>query len=336
MSRPFLVTFVGRSGSTALMLDLEQHPQTVAHMEVFGAPLLPRGLPQTDENRVAYLRQLWAPYRPPPPPPPKKGKPPKPGPEPERRAIGFKFQFKRGAPQFDDHDFLAAAVRPFDPLVIALWRRDLLRQAISTIRSRMLEAINEREIGLVIPQLVAESGPEARAFAAQPMRLDINELEAELAAVRQNIEDMRAFHMRCPANMMISYEAYLSNRDGVLKRILSSLGLDPFAAPPTENIGKITSGDLSRAVENWNEVEAFAAARGLLEGGPSAARDREEQRGPEERRLRRRAAEVKRRLAMLHDEREALQAERSKLKATLIAANAAAEAALVAPAEPAP
>ncbi|HEX8231753.1 MAG TPA: hypothetical protein VF559_00180 [Caulobacteraceae bacterium] len=322
MSRPFLVTFVGRSGSTALMLDLEQHPHITANMELFGAPLLPRGLPQTDDNRIDFLRQLWAAYRPPPPPRPKKGKLPPPPPEPEPRAIGFKFQFKRSGPQFGDHARLAEAVRPFDPLVIALWRRDLLRQAVSTIRSRTIEQINEREIGLVIPHLIPESGPEARAYAAKPMLIDLAELEAEVDSIRANINDMRAFHGLCPANMMISYETYLANRAGVLKRIVTALGLVPFEVPPAQNIGKITASDLSRAIENWNDVRAFAEARELLATGdsdPGLSEDDRRARSPEERRLRRRVAEVKRHIAMLEDERAALARERSILKKALSA-----------------
>lgn len=320
MSRPFLVTFVGRSGSTALMLDLEQHPMTMAHMELFGAPLLHKGLPPTDENRLDLLREIWGGYlaRP--------GRRPK-----ETRATGFKFQFKRSGPQFGDHAALAEGLKPYHPVVIALWRRDLLRQAISTLRSRALEAINEREIGLAIPHLVAESGPRARAFAERPMRLDLAELAAEVEAVQANVADMRAFLARCPAQLMISYETYLANRKGVLNRVVDALGLEPFEAPPPQKIGKITGSDLSQAIENWEVVRKWAQETGLLtdgDGPESRRRDLDASGGhdADERRLRRRVAEIRRSIALLEDEAKALHVERRSLKQAL-AAHAAAAAA---------
>jgi hypothetical protein len=306
LSRPFLVAFVGRSGSTALMLDLERHRNITAHLELFGAPILHRGLPPTDENRIDLLRQIWGGYLP--------G-----ANSPEReQAIGFKFQFKRSGPQFGDFDRLAAGLKPYHPVIIALWRRDLLRQAISTLRARAIEAINEREIGLAIPQLVPESGPRARAYAAQPMHLPIEELRAEIEAVQGNIADMRGFLSKLPSQMMISYETYLQNRPGVLKRIAEALELEPFPEEPEQPLGKITSGDLSKAIANWEEVAGWAQARGLLGEPEGEARER----NPERRRLRRRMLEIRRRLAALQDEEAALMRQKRELKRSLAAIEA--------------
>jgi Stf0 sulfotransferase len=253
LTRPFLLTFVGRSGSTALMYDLDAHPKTIVHMELFGEPLLPGGREQTDDNRIALLNELWAGYRNP------KWVPP----ENVGSARGFKMQFKRNGVQFDDPPRLAAALRPYDPVVIALRRRDLLRQAISSIRAKALAEIHLRERGLRDYHLTADSKAEARAFATRPSRIDLDELATEIAQFQADQADMEAFHAIRPPTVEIDYEDYLRDRLPALNRILSALGLDPFAEAPASAVSKITDDDLSRAVSNAGEVRAFAAERGL-------------------------------------------------------------------------
>src|SRR5687768_12809513 len=109
MPRPFLIAFVGRSGSTALKFDLDQHPRIEMRAEAMGGTKLPpwpgpREL--SDDNRLGWLEHHW---------------------RPRDLAAGFKLQFNRGAPQFDDLARLTEAVRRHAPVVFKLVRRDRLR-----------------------------------------------------------------------------------------------------------------------------------------------------------------------------------------------------------------
>jgi hypothetical protein len=253
LSHPFLLTFLGRSGSTALMYDLAQHPKAIVHMEIFGEPTLPGDLPQTDENRLAFLRQLWAGYR---------------NPElmPKRMkgcARGFKLQFTRAKPQFERPARLAKLIEAYGVLVFALHRRDLLRKAISSLRGLRLAAVNQQEWGHFDPHIKPESGPLAHGFANQPIHVDVSELEDQLQRVALNQRDMDRFLARCPPALSLTYEDYLADRLGTLNRILEVLELEPFAEAPPPRLVKATDDDLSKAVSNYEELCAFAKARGL-------------------------------------------------------------------------
>ena len=253
MSRPFIMFFTERTGSSSVMFDLSQHPKTIVHMEIFGAPRLPGGLPQTDRNRIELLHKLWAGYR---------------NPEWMPRKLrgcarGFKLQFKRAGIQFNRPRRLARELRLYDPVVIALRRSDILKQAVSKVRSHMLAEINAAEWGVRDQHIKPESGPEARAFAGQPTKVPLDQLEAALDAASLDRADMEEFLQLCPPTVEITYEDYLTNRLDVLNRILHALQLEPFTEAPPPTVAKVTADDLSRAVSNYDEVLAFAQARGL-------------------------------------------------------------------------
>ena len=61
----------------------------------------------------------------------------------------------------------------------------------------------------------------------------------------------------------MTYEEYLADRLGVLNRILAALELEPFAEAPPQDLQKVTDDELSKAVSNYDELRAFAEARGL-------------------------------------------------------------------------
>lgn len=253
MSRPFIMFFTERSGSSSVMFDLDQHPKTVVHMELFGEKYLPHGVEQTDDNRIRLLHELWAGYR----------NPKWMIPELEGRARGFKFQFKREGVQFNDLPRFAEALKLNNPVVIALRRKDVLRQAISKIRSRALADINAAEWGVWDQHIKPESGPRARAFAREPIRIDVDDLERTLRIIEANNADMEAFLRLCPPAVEITYEDYLADRLSVLNPILAALGLEPFETAPPTTVAKVSDPDLAAAVTNHEEVRRFAAARGL-------------------------------------------------------------------------
>jgi LPS sulfotransferase NodH len=277
VSRPFILFFTERSGSSSVMFDIERHPKAVVHMEMFGERELPtpqavmfdleaaakakimagpsgtRGVSQTDDNRLLMLDEMFAGYL-------------NPGwlrPEFKGCARGFKVQFKREGVQFDEPPRLAQALEPYQPVVIALRRTDILRQAISKVRSWALAEINAGEWGVWDQHIKPQSGPRARSFADQPIEIAPEVLETQLQIIEANNADLEAFLELAPPAVEITYEDYLVNRLAVLNRILNAIGLAPFDEEPPTTVQKITSPELSAAVANHEEIRRFAADRGL-------------------------------------------------------------------------
>jgi hypothetical protein len=269
--------FTERSGSSSVMFDIERHPKAVVHMELFGERELPtpqavmfdleeearagmlsgpsgsRGVAQTDDNRLVMLDELFAGYL----------NPDWLRPEFRGRARGFKIQFKREGVQFDEPARLAEALKRYEPVVIALRRTDILRQAISKVRSWALAEINAGEWGVWDQHIRPESGPRARSFADQPIEIAPEVLEAQLRIIEANNTDLEAFLGLAPPTVEITYEDYLADRLSVLNRILEAIGLTPFDEAPPTTVAKISNPELSAAVANHEEIRRFAADRGL-------------------------------------------------------------------------
>lgn len=248
-----MFAFLGRSGSGAILNDLDHHPKTIIHWEIFGERNLPGDVEQTDANRIAFLRQLWAGYR---------------NPEwmpPELRgcARGFKLQFHSHAPQFGKLRKLAGEMDLHGAAVIALRRRDTLRQAISALRARRLVEISVDERGVEDFHINPRSGPRSRAFATEPIEIDLHELNGMIEMITVNRREMDRFLGHAPPALEVAYEDYLADRLGVLNRILVALELEPFAEAPPQDLAKVTDDDLSKAVINYDEVRGFAEKRGL-------------------------------------------------------------------------
>lgn len=248
-----MMAFLGRSGSSSILYDLAHHPKVIVHMEVFGGATLPGERPQTDRNRADFLNQMWAGYR---------------HPELMPRkfrgcARGFKLQFKREASQFGRLGLLSRTIAANNAVVIALRRRDVLRQAISSFRAEQLAEISQAERGALDYHIKPESGPRARAFAHKTVTVDIPRLEQLLDEIAANRANMEKFLRKSPPALELTYEAYLADRLSVLNRILAVLELEPFAQAPQQDLAKVTNDDLSKAVTNYAEVRAFAEERGL-------------------------------------------------------------------------
>ena len=158
MARPFMIAFLARSGSGAILYDLNHHPKTIVHMEIFGEPTLPDGLAQTDRNRAAFMHRMWAGYRNPELMPA----------ELKGCARGFKLQFNQRRPQFERMGLLAETLKTNKAAVIALRREDPLRHAISAIRARRLTEVSLEERGFgdahIKPE-VRPPGPRLRPSA---------------------------------------------------------------------------------------------------------------------------------------------------------------------------
>ncbi len=238
--RPFIVCFVGRSGSTAIKFDLDQHPRIEMRAEAMGGarlPPWPGSRELSDDNRLAWLDYHW---------------------RPRGLAAGFKLQFDRAAPQFDDWPRLVSAVRSHRAAVFKLVRRDRLRHTVAVLRSEALRLFNDGS-----GSVRAESSEAARAFAERPIQVDIAAFEHTVRSLELQHADLERFVGAFDEVHEIAYEDYLADRLSVLNAVAAVVGVEPFAEAPPETLRKVSPDDLRRAVANYEEVMQAAAELGL-------------------------------------------------------------------------
>jgi LPS sulfotransferase NodH len=201
---------------------------------------------QTDENRLAWLSSYWRSEK-----------------TSQRTARGFKFQFDISKPQFNELAALGRTLQRANAVVVRLRRDDRVRHAISVLRARALQKLNQRVGNNNGAHIYSNAPTEVRHFADQAIRIDITQFELVLRNIAINADYMDSFMDRVGVDVDVTYESYLSNRLGVLNGIAQAVGTDPFLTAPPQTITKNTSNDLSRAVSNIDDVEAAALRAGL-------------------------------------------------------------------------
>ncbi|MGQ7794261.1 hypothetical protein ACUN0C_17785 [Faunimonas sp. B44] len=249
MALPFIIFFVGRSGSSVIMSDLEQHPDVTMRAEVFGEKNLPNGAEQTDENRLAWLEEYWRPWRVRPT---------------VKRAKGFKFQVNRGAPQFDDIGKLFEAIRNHGAKVIYLERADTLRHAISPIRAEMVRQVSAEAEGRPRAHIFEDASDAVKQVASTPIQIPIHRLERAVWSVRVNRGILQSYKEECRPDLILQYEDYMADKLSVLNAICRTAGVDEYVTAPPDRLLKITDDDLSRSVENYDEVMSWARANSVV------------------------------------------------------------------------
>jgi LPS sulfotransferase NodH len=246
MSKPFLLLFTARSGSTALYGNLNQHPDVMMHAEIFGAKQLPDRNAQTDDNRLGYLRSFWTPrrglsrliHRP--------------------QARGFKLQVNRLNAQFQNPVNFAQAARPFAPKVIVLRRENRLKQLISALNAERLWAeIADLSNGQGRAHVTPEMAQVIDKLKASPLTIDIDALALRLKGLNENYKALDAFAGQFPGALSITYEEYLADRDATVAKVLTFIGVDPRRVQITDSYLKITDDDMSAQIENYPELIDF-------------------------------------------------------------------------------
>ena len=177
-----------------------------------GGARLPNGCDQTDDNRIAWLR-LWC--------------------REDEVARGFKFQFNRGAPQFDDLPRLATELVGLQPVIFRLGRRDVVRHAVSALRAQELLQLSEQVLGKADGHIRATHPEELQAFRSAPSAIDIGAFRNMVQGIETNVRYMDGFLAAFDDVRRIEYEDYLADRLGVLNTVADAVGVAPFTdAPP--------------------------------------------------------------------------------------------------------
>ena len=243
MASPFLIIFIARSGSSAIMGDLQQHPNVAMRGEVFGAKALPMVAQpdQTDENRIAFLHQFWASYK---------------RSNAETTARGFKLQINSRQPQFTSWDRLPGIMDEYHAKLIVLRRTNIIKQAISAIRARDLLKLTKLATGRERGHIDRDAHESVREFVDQPTEIDLADLQSVIRSIENSRKQLAEVAQLVPPACEITYEDYLSDRARVIKSIFETIGvsLTTIGEPA---FSKITSDDLSAVVTNYAEVREF-------------------------------------------------------------------------------
>ena len=243
MASPFLIIFIARSGSSAMMGDLQQHPNVAMRGEVFGAKALPlvAQTDQTDENRIAFLRQFWAPYK---------------SSKTETIARGFKLQINPRQPQFTAWDRLPGIMDEHRAKLIVLRRTNIIKQAVSAIRARDLMKLTKSATGRERGHIDRDAHESVRGFAEQPTKIELADLQNITRSIENSRKQLDEIATLIPPACEITYEDYLSDRGRVINSIFETIGV-PVTAIGEPVFSKITSDDLSAVVTNYAEVRKF-------------------------------------------------------------------------------
>lgn len=242
IGRPFLVLFTARSGSTALYGNIAAHPDVEMRPEVFGGTYLPGKVEQSDDNRVAFLKRYWKPFH-------KEiaGTPPK----------GFKLQITRDNAQFSDLGRLVKVLRKYDPAIVVLKRKNMLKQVVSSLNARRLKSV----VGETVRHNAHITSNEAQArdvMRRNAMTVDLDEVSTMLGKLEQTYGMLDALAEKFDEPILrITYEEYLADRDATVCRVLEHVGADPGRWQPADAYLKITSDDLSESVANYDELKLF-------------------------------------------------------------------------------
>jgi len=210
----FILLFPGRTGSSWLISCLDSHPA----LDARGEKLVGRS-PQSQQRWIRRLYRRGGGRR--------------------VRARGFKTKLK----DVWDLDGLRAMLMAYDVRVIAMYRRNKIKLAISTINAQRLKAVlgrwNRRRGDATFPPFALEES-ELRSTLAQCLDRD-KQLEAFVGAL-----DL--------PRLTLHYEELLEALQERMRDVQVFLGVDP--ASIRSDVVKSTDDDLSRVIVNYVDLRA--------------------------------------------------------------------------------
>lgn len=255
MSAPFLIVFTARSGSTALYGNLKEHPEITMGAEIFGNSKIAGDLEQNDDNRIKFLRKYWAPF--------------KPGDAPagKSRFKGFKYQVTGANEQFEKPARLAKVANEYNPRIIVLRRRNMLKQIISSMNAQRLKALSaQMEAGSRgSAHIRVDQSDRIAELMREPLTIDFERLKKMLADLKRTNTKLDHQAAMFENRLEIYYEDYLADQTATVRSVLSHIGADPSLYNGENAFVKITSDDLSAAVKNYAALERFAANNGCAD-----------------------------------------------------------------------
>jgi len=216
---PFVILFLERDGSTYMISMLRSHPEIRALYERF-AVMRQKG--QSAQEQLAWAQEFFT--------PPLIGR---------TAAIGFKSKL---VDVLDPAGF-ARLLHEKQCRILHMRRRNLVKAVVSKINARRLH------------EATGNWNLYEKSDRQPPMTVD-PERFATLLREREELDEALATfveQLELPIQT-ICYEDLLLNRDDVLERIFSFLGVRAY--PLEETTMKHTKDDLHQVLENFDELRA--------------------------------------------------------------------------------
>lgn len=256
----FAVVTRGSTGSTALVEDIDFHPNVICHQELLRdgtignwAERLPtfRAYLEADATRTFddYLDLLL-----------KTG-------EPSAQVVGLKVLLNQAA---ETTELLNQRGTNQSPLSIMARRRArfiyLIRDPVAMALSSAVAA--KRGLFSLHPDDPAFKEKSARRI---PVTLDAQRVcdEVLYAQLARETGELQLQELKRPY-LVVQYEHYVGNRAETLRSIFKFLGVADYRSTVTSFFQKVTSANIWDDIENADEVRSALIGRGLL---PSSAQE---------------------------------------------------------------
>jgi len=215
---PFVILFIGRSGSSHLQSLLGSHPDVNCFDEVFNEKSR-EGRFQGVEAVEAHLTEMYS--------------------RPET-AAGFQFKYPKQPALFPEVTRWLGARRS-EVRVIQLRRNNRLKGAISLQNWKKIRAAT------AAANLRADS-----TYELQPLKLDIDAAIARMRDHERADIECASMAEQFEHSHLLTYEELCSDPASVVSDLLSFLGVDK--RPLVSDLRKATTDDMRTALANYDEV----------------------------------------------------------------------------------
>lgn len=219
----------GRTGSSHIIEKLDSHPAIVAKGELFGGNDVAAGAREV-EPKLSKLYRIRNPFR--------------------TRAVGFKTKIHGTQnPVFEDPGHfqrLLAEDLGIDESLVLL-RRNVVRQAVSRLRTEILKQDSVRQGGQKLWNVTRDDQRVPRCV------VDPDQLDHWIDRYSKDAEELLEFSRGLAAEPRIFYyEDMLANEQEFFREMLECLGVPPFEL--TSDLIKHTPNDLSESIENFDQL----------------------------------------------------------------------------------
>jgi LPS sulfotransferase NodH len=239
----FVLHFTARCGSTFIIFTLRKHPEIYARAEVLANQKLPGGTEQTADHQIAFLRRYFRPYR--------TGSP-----ATENLCRGFKVQIQKNKMQIKAPARYIKVLGEYDVCRFFLYRKNHVKQAVSSYRAEQLKALT-RQLGLNPSAHIYDDHVKQAAEQLPPLVIDPRHLMRKLKELDASYRILDHMRAQMDGVVPLIYEDLLADRQAFFNRMFDAMGLSPIDVNATDEVKKVTSGDLRQVVGNFDALLTF-------------------------------------------------------------------------------
>jgi hypothetical protein len=234
----FVLLFVGRTGSSFIIDVFNQHPQTKFEGEWIGTF---KDRKDGSGLQTAWIRELYSAEN-----------------ESSFKALGFKTKFY----DIPDKNAFRNSLNDFRPTVLLSQRKNILKQAISTIRIKKLAELKRYEMGEEKWQNFRFTNKmwniTRKGDGIGRIQLDLQEVHSMTLVLERSVRELNSFVNSLDLDIItFDYEDLISDTHSFFTKMFYLLGVAPISYKT--RFFKHTPDELPEAIENFRELQAFYA-----------------------------------------------------------------------------